>query len=82
MSDFLRNLRSSHGAIIAVVKEGIDTGIFIDEHPVAMADVLWGSYAGVVLWVDSKRLLNDQKDFVRPTLRTAFQIIIQGMKVK
>jgi len=72
----------AHGAIIAVVKEGIDTGIFIDEHPAAMADVLWGSYAGVVLWVDSKRLLNDQKDFVRPTLRTAFKIIIQGMKVK
>lgn len=72
----------AHGAIIAVVKEGIDTGIFIDEHPAAMADVLWGSYAGIVLWVDSKRLLNDQKDFVRPTLRTAFKIMIQGMKVK
>ncbi len=72
----------AHGAIIDVVKEGIDTGIFIDEHPAAMADVLWGSYAGVVLWVDSKRLLNDQKDFVRPTLRTAFKIMIQGMKVK
>lgn len=72
----------AHGAIIDVVKEGIDTGVFIDEHPAAMADVIWGSYAGVVLWVDSKRLLNDQKDFVRSTLRTAFKIIIQGMKVK
>ena len=72
----------AHGAIIDVVKEGIDTGVFIDEHPVAMADVIWGSYAGVVLWVDSKRLLNDQKDFVRSTLRTTFKIILQGMKVK
>ncbi|MCP3940073.1 MAG: TetR/AcrR family transcriptional regulator [Desulfobacteraceae bacterium] len=72
----------AHGAIIAVVKEGIDTGVFIDENPVALADVLWGTYAGVVLWVDSKRLLNNQKDFVKPTLRTAFQIVIQGMKAK
>ncbi|MBA3008670.1 MAG: TetR/AcrR family transcriptional regulator [Proteobacteria bacterium] len=72
----------AHGAIIAVVKEGIEAGIFIDEHPVALADVLWASYAGVVLWVDSKRLLNDQKDFVKPTLKTAFKIIIQGMKAK
>ncbi|MBT3388665.1 MAG: TetR/AcrR family transcriptional regulator, partial [Desulfobacula sp.] len=70
----------AHGAIIDVVKQGIDEGIFIDEHPVALADVLWASYAGIVLWVDSKRLLNDQKDFVKPTLKTAFRVIRKGLK--
>ncbi len=70
----------AHGAIINVIKEGIEQGIFIDEHPVALADVLWASYAGVVLWVDSKRLLNDQKDFVKPTLKTAFTVISRGLK--
>lgn len=70
----------AHGAIIDVVKQGIDEGIFIDEHPVALADVLWASYAGIVLWVDSKRLLNDQKDFVKPTLKTAFKVIKKGLK--
>lgn len=70
----------AHGAIINVIKEGIEQGTFIDEHPVALADVLWASYAGVVLWVDSKRLLNDQKDFVKPTLKTAFTIISRGLK--
>jgi AcrR family transcriptional regulator len=82
MQQLKKHSSLTHGAILDVVKEGIDTGIFIDEHPAALADVIWGSYAGVVLWVDSKRLLNDQKDFVRPTLRTAFKIIIEGMKVK
>jgi AcrR family transcriptional regulator len=70
----------AHGAIIDVVKEGIEQGIFIDEHPVALADVLWASYAGIVLWVDSKRLLNDEKDFVKSTLKTAFKIIGKGLK--
>ncbi|OGR59361.1 MAG: transcriptional regulator [Desulfobacula sp. RIFOXYB2_FULL_45_6] len=70
----------AHGAIINVIKEGIEQGIFIDEHPVALADVLWASYAGIVLWVDSKRLLNDQKDFVKPTIKTAFTIISKGLK--
>ncbi len=70
----------AHGAIIDVIKEGIEQGIFIDEHPVALADVLWASYAGIVLWVDSKRLLNDQKDFVKPTLKTAFRLICKGLK--
>nr|NJM03757.1 TetR/AcrR family transcriptional regulator [Desulfobacula sp.] len=70
----------AHGAIINVIKDGIEQGIFIDEHPVALADVLWASYAGIVLWVDSKRLLNDQKDFVKPTLKTAFAVISRGLK--
>lgn len=70
----------AHGAIIEVIKDGIEQGIFIDEHPVALADVLWASYAGIVLWVDSKRLLNDQKQFVKPTLTTAFKLICKGLK--
>ncbi len=72
----------AHGAIIDVVKQGIDQGIFIDEHPVALADILWASYSGIVLWVDSKRLLNDEKDFVKPTLKTAFKLISRGMRKK
>lgn len=72
----------AHGAIIDVMKEGIEQGIFVDEHPVALADILWASYSGIVLWVDSKRLLNDHKVFVKPTLKTAFKIMIKGLKKK
>ena len=72
----------AHGAIIDVVRQGIEQGIFIDEHPAALADILWATYSGIVLWVDSKRLLNDEKDFVKPTLKTAFKIISNGMKKK
>jgi len=71
---------TSHRGISDVIKQGIEQGIFIEEHPVALADVLWASYAGIVLWVDSKRLLNDQKDFVKPTLEMAFKIITKGLK--
>lgn len=70
----------AHGAIADVIRQGIEQGIFIDENPVALADILWASYGGIVLWVDSKRLLNDQKDFVKPTLKTAFKIIGKGLK--
>ena len=70
----------AHGAIIDVVRQGIEQGIFIDEHPAALADILWATYSGIVLWVDSKRLLNDEKDFVRSTLKTAFKVILKGIK--
>ena len=80
MQHLKENSARAHGAIIQVIKEGIDKGIFIDDHPVALADVLWGSYAGVVLWVDSKKKLDGHKDFVKSTLTTAFKVIIQGLK--
>lgn len=80
MQHLKKNSAQAHGTIIQVIKEGIDKGIFIDEHPVALADVLWGSYAGVVLWVDSKKKLDDHKDFVKSTLITSFKVIIQGLK--
>ncbi|MFH1152280.1 MAG: TetR/AcrR family transcriptional regulator [Pseudomonadota bacterium] len=67
--------------ITSIVQDGMDQGLFVKKHPVALADIIWATYSGVVLWVDSKRLLNNEKDFVRQTLETAFEIIGKGMKV-
>ncbi len=82
--EVLNKLKQTSGralaAITSIIKGGIEEGIFIDEHPVALADVIWSTFSGVVLWVDSKRLLNDQKDFVKSTLRTAFSIAKKGLK--
>ncbi len=68
------------GAITSIVQEGIDQGVFVDKHPVALADIIWATYSGVVLWVDSKRLLNNEKDFVKQTLGTAFDLIVAGLR--
>ncbi len=67
-------------AITSIVQEGIEQGIFVERHPVALADIIWATYSGVVLWVDSKRLLNNEKDFVKQTLETAFEIMVAGFK--
>ena len=80
MKELKKYSTRAHRAIVAVVTEGIEKGLFVQEHPVALADVLWATYSGVVLWVDSKRLLNDEKDFVKPTLKIAFDMIIKGLK--
>lgn len=66
--------------ITSIVQQGITKGVFVDKHPVALADIIWATYSGVVLWVDSKRLLNNEKDFVKQTLETAFEIICKGLK--
>ena len=48
---FNENSILAHGAITDIMKKGTEQGIFIDEHPAALADILWATYAGVILWV-------------------------------
>ncbi len=85
-SDVLRRLKKAssqaHGAIVEVIREGIEKKYFIDVHPVALADVVWATFSGVILWVDSKRFLNNKKDFVVPTLETAFAVLVNGLRLR
>lgn len=80
MKQLKKTSSNALGAITSIVQEGIDKGVFTNNHPVALADIIWATYSGVVLWVDSKRLLNNEKDFVKKTLDTAFEIMVTGFK--
>ncbi len=83
LKQLIKHSTQAHAAIIEVCRKGTECGYFIDENPVALADILWASYSGVVLWVDSKRLLSEhKKNFVKSTLKTAFKIFVQGIKAK
>jgi AcrR family transcriptional regulator len=71
--------RRSIGAIATIFKEGIDRGIFIDRHPTALADIFWSLFSGVVLWEASKKIIDEKKDYLKETLRTAFDIFKGGI---
>ena len=79
LSEIKETSADAIGAITAIFQEGLDQGVFVERHPVALADIIWATYSGVVLWVDSKRLLNNEKDFVIQTLETAFELIAIGL---
>jgi AcrR family transcriptional regulator len=70
----------SLAAIAAVFEEGIEKGIYIDRHPVALADIFWSLFSGVVLWNTSKKIINEEKDYLRDTLEIAFDLFIRGLK--
>ncbi len=70
----------AHSAMVNVIKQGISEGIYMDKNPVALADILWSSYSGIVLWVGSKNFLDYKKDFVKSTLRIASKIINRGLR--
>ncbi len=93
-SDTLKNLsqqlldeikdlsQKSIGAIATIFEEGIEKGIFIEKHPVAMADIFWSLFSGVVLWEASKKIISSEKDYLKPTLSTAFDIFESGILKK
>lgn len=71
--------RKSIGAIATIFQEGIETGAFLDRHPTALADIFWSLFSGVVLWEASKKIIDDKKDYLKETLRTAFDIFKGGI---
>ena len=67
------------GVISNLIHEGIDQDKFIDYNPVAVADIIWSLFTGLVLWEDSKKMLDEKKDFLKETLHLAFDVIGRGM---
>ena len=63
-----------------IFQEGIEKGVFIDRHPVALADIFWSFFSGVILWEVSKTLVKGGKNYLKKTLDIAFEIFIRGVK--
>jgi AcrR family transcriptional regulator len=72
--------RKSLGSIAQIFREGVDKNIFIDRHPVALADTFWALFSGVVLWLTSKKIIDQRKDYLKQTLDVAFEIYCRGLK--
>lgn len=71
--------RKSIGAIAAIFEEGIKDGHFVDRHPVALADIFWALFSGVILWNTSKKIINEDKDYLKKTLELSFEIFKRGL---
>ena len=72
--------RKSLGSIAKIFEQGVEQGLFHDHHPVALADTFWALFSGVVLWLTSKKLIDEQKDYLKQTLEMAFEIFGRGIK--
>jgi AcrR family transcriptional regulator len=72
--------QKSIGAIAKIFEEGVNQGIYIDRHPVALADIFWSMFSGVVLWEASKKIITSDKDYLKSTLATAFELFERGIR--
>jgi len=69
-------------SLASIFEEGIEEGRFEAHHPVALADIIWSVFTGAVLWEESKRMINPEKDYLKPTLHLAIDIIVRGIQRK
>ena len=77
----IKNLSAkSIEGLATIFEEGIKEGIFVDKHPVALSDIFWALFSGVVLWMTSKKTIDAKKDYLRPTLEIAYEIFKAGVK--
>ena len=72
--------KSSLGIMADIFEKGIKKGVFINHHPQALADTLWGMFSGLILWEESKKLFNEKKDHLKPTLEIAFELFTRGIR--
>ena len=66
-------------AIADLYEEGVGEGVFLDCQPAAFAEIIWSVFAGLVLYEDTKKGLNEGKDQLEPTLIMALEIIGRGI---
>ncbi|MBW2514102.1 MAG: TetR/AcrR family transcriptional regulator [Deltaproteobacteria bacterium] len=91
-SDTLKNLtpellseiktlsKQSLSEMAKLFDEGVRKGVFIEKHPMAIADTFWALFSGVILWETSKSIINEDKDYLKETLEIAFEIFDSGIK--
>ncbi|MGD9367432.1 MAG: TetR/AcrR family transcriptional regulator [Desulfobacteraceae bacterium] len=68
--------------IALIFQQGINKGICSKHHPTAIADIVWALFSGVVLWETSKSFIDQGKDYLKPTLETAFEIFERGIMIQ
>ncbi len=66
-------------AFAKIFQKGIEQGDFPPFPPMALSDMVWSVFTGLVLLERSKSTFNPKKDFLKPTLFLAIETIAQGL---
>lgn len=68
--------------ISLVYEEGVTARNFREGRGSAHADVIWGTFAGLMIWEEAKSRIDPKKDFLKSTLDLAFDIFCRGIEIE
>ncbi len=72
--------RNALQAMAGMFAQGIEKDLVIDRHPMALADIVWAMFSGLVLWEESKKMINAERYDLQNTLTTAFDVFGRGLR--
>ena len=71
--------RNSLQILADIFADSSDRNTVLTRQPTAVADIAWSLFTGVVLWEESKRMVDDDKNYLKQTLDIAFEIFARGV---
>lgn len=71
--------RNSLQILADIFKNSSGHNTFLTRQSTAVADIAWSLFTGVVLWEESKRMIDDDKDYLKQALDIAFEIFARGV---
>jgi AcrR family transcriptional regulator len=71
--------RKSLQSLAAIFEQGQAEGRFDIYHTTALADIVWIIFTGAVLWEESKRMIDPDKNYLTSTLDIALDIFRKGI---
>lgn len=66
-------------SLARIFDQGKADGRFEDYPSIALADIVWIIFTGAVLWEESKRMTDPNKNYLKPTLDMALDIFKSGI---
>jgi AcrR family transcriptional regulator len=60
--------------------QGIRNGRIIDRSPLALADIVWALFSGIVLWEESKKMINKDRSDLDKSFEVAFELLGRGLQ--
>ena len=80
VSDIKKLSNNSIETMADIFEAGIKKNVFIDKKPVALAEILWALFSGIVLCDESKGIIKNNKNYLKLTIENAFEIFAKGIK--
>jgi AcrR family transcriptional regulator len=66
--------------IASLFQDGMDQGAVRPANPMALADLLWSTFTGVVAWQEAKQTSDSSKQFRGSMLELAFETFLRGIR--
>jgi AcrR family transcriptional regulator len=72
--------RKALQSMAGMFKQGVKSDRIIDRNPLALADIIWALFSGIVLWEESKKMINADRSHLEKTFEVAFDIFGRGLR--